>query len=115
MPANWKTKTKLRKPQVNPKLKAVLTALRTQVEIDKASAPLSDVLKTISAAIKQPIILDKATMQDAGIDSSSPTTVSPGIPVSARTALKMALGNHGLTYVIKDNTIQVVTRDKAAT
>jgi hypothetical protein len=26
----------------------------------------------------------------------------------------LALGNHGLTYVIKDNTIQVVTRDKAA-
>jgi hypothetical protein len=114
LPADWKEKTERRKPQVNPKLKAVLTALRTQVEIDKSSAPLSDVLKTISAAMKQPIILDKATMQDAGIESSTPTTVSPGYPVSARMALKTALANHGLTYVIKDNMIQVVTRDKAA-
>ena len=64
--------------------------------------------------MKQPIILDKTTMQDAGIESSTPTTVSPGYPVSARMALKTALANHGLTYVIKDNMIQVVTRDKAA-
>ena len=114
LPPDWKEKTERRKPKLNPKLQAVLAALRTPVEIDKSSAPLSDVLKAISSAMKQPIILDKATMQDAGIDSSTPTTVSPGITVSARTALKMALGNHGLTYIIRDNTIQVVTRDKAA-
>jgi hypothetical protein len=114
LPADWKEKTERRKPKVNPQLQAVLSALRTPVEIDKVSAPLSDVLKSISSAIKQPIILDKATMQDAGIDSSTATTVTPGTTVSARTALKMALGNHGLTYVIKDNQIQVVTRDKAA-
>ena len=64
--------------------------------------------------MKQPIILDKATMQDAGIDQSTATTVQPGTTVSARTALKMALANIGLTYVIKDNTIHVVTREKAA-
>jgi hypothetical protein len=114
LPADWKEKTERRKPKLNPKLAEVLTALRTPVEIEKTSAPLSDVLKTISAAIKQPIMLDKATMQDAGIDSSTATTVTPGTTVTARTALKIALGNHGLTYVIKDNTIQVVTRDKAA-
>ena len=114
LPADWKEKTERRKPKLSPKLQAVLAALRTPIEIDKSSAPLSDVLKTISATIKQPILLDKATMQDAGIDSSTATTVSPGTTVTARTALKIALGNHGLTYVIKDNTIQVVTRDRAA-
>lgn len=114
LPPDWKEKTERRKPKLNPKLKAVLAALRTPVEIDRTAAPLSDVLKAISTAMKQPIILDKATMQDAGIDSSTATTVSPGTTVSARTALKMALANHGLTYVIRDNTIQVVTRDKAA-
>lgn len=114
LPADWKEKTERRKPKLNPKLAAVLAALRTPVEIDKTAAPLNEVLKTISTAMKQPIVLDRATMQDAGIDSSSPTTVAPGTSVSAKTALKMALGNHGLTYVIKDNTIQVVTRDKAA-
>ena len=114
LPADWKEKTERRKPQLDPKLKAVMAALRTPIDIEKTSAPLSDVLKTISSAMKQPIVLDKATMQDAGIDSSTPTSVAPGTTVTARTALKMALGNHGLTYVIKDNTIQVVTRDKAA-
>ena len=114
LPADWKEKTERRKPQLDPKLKAVLTALRTPIDIEKASAPLTDVLKSISTAMKQPIILDKRTMQDAGIESSTPTTVNPGTTVTARTALKMALAEHGLTYVIKDNTINVVTRDKAA-
>jgi general secretion pathway protein D len=114
LPADWKEKTERRKPQLHPKLKAVLAALRTPIEIDKTNAPLVDVLKSLSEAMKQPIMLDKATMQDAGIDQSTSTTVSPGTTVTARTALRMALANHGLTYVIKDNTIQVVTRDKAA-
>lgn len=114
LPADWKEKTERRKPKLDPKLKAVMTALRTMVEIEKTAAPLSDVLKTISSVMKQPIILDRATMQEAGIDSSTPTTVQPGTAVTARTALKLALANHGLTYVIKDNMIHVVTREKAA-
>lgn len=114
LPADWKEKTERRKPQLNPKLKEVLAALRRPVDIDKTSAPLSDVLKALQTAMGQPIVLDKATMQDAGIDQSTVTTVSPGTTVTARTALKMALANHGLTYVIKDNTIHVVTREKAA-
>ena len=40
LPADWKEKTERRKPQLNPKLKAVLAALRTPVEIDKSNAPL---------------------------------------------------------------------------
>jgi hypothetical protein len=114
LPADWKEKTERRKPQMAPKLKAVLTALRSPVEIDKSGAPLSEVLKLLSTMMKQPIVLDKQTMTDAGIDQSTPTTVQPGTAVTARTALQMALGNHGLTYVIKDNTITVVTREKAA-
>jgi hypothetical protein len=114
LPADWKEKTERRKPQLNPELKAVLAALRTPVDIDKNNAPLTDVLKALSKAMGQPIILDKATMQDSGVDQSTLTTVSPGTTVSARTALKMALANHGLTYVIKENKIHVVTREKAA-
>jgi hypothetical protein len=114
LPADWKEKTERRKPQLSPKLKAVIAALRIPVDIEKVNAPLTDVLKTLSTAMGQPIILDKATMQDAGIDQSTATTVQPGTTVTARTALRMALANHGLTYIVKDNTIHVVTRDKAA-
>jgi hypothetical protein len=114
LPADWKEKTERRKPQLSPKLKAVLTALRTPVEIDKSNAPISEILKALSAAMNQPIILDKGTMTEAGIDQSTPTTVQPGTAVSARTALKLALNAHGLTYVIRENTIIVVTREKAA-
>jgi hypothetical protein len=113
LPADWKEITERRKIKMAPKLVAVLTALRVPVDIDKTNAPLSEVLKGLQEAMRQPIVLDKATMQEAGVDQSTPTTVSPGTPVQARTALKMALGAHGLTYVIRDNTIVVVTREKA--
>lgn len=113
LPADWKEITERRKTQLSPKLKAVMTALRQPVDIDKTNAPLSEILKDLQKAMNQPIVLDKATMQDAGVDQSTPTTLSPGTSVSARTALKMALGTHGLTYVIRDNTIFVVTREKA--
>jgi hypothetical protein len=113
LPADWKEKTERRKPQLSPKLKEVMAALRTPVELDK-TAPISDILKMLSTAMKQPINLDKQTMTDAGIDQSTQTTVQTGTTVSARTALRMALSAHGLTYVIKDNMIQVVTREKAA-
>lgn len=114
LPADWKEKTERRKPQLSPKLKAVLAALRTPIEIDKKDVPLTDVLKSISETIKQPILFDKATMTEAGVDSTTRTTVQPGYTVSARGALMTALSAHGLTYVIRDNMIQVVTRDKAA-
>src|SRR5262245_2389033 len=87
LPADWKEKTERRKPQVSPKLKAVLAALRTPVDIDKSNAPLGDILKALQQAMKQPIVLDKQTMQDAGIDQSTAVTVQPGTTVSARTAL----------------------------
>lgn len=114
LPADWKEKTERRKPKLSPKLKAVLAALREPVEIDKTNAPLSEVLKSLSTLMKQPIILDKSTMLEAGVDQSTQTTVQPGRAVSAKTALKLALANHGLTYIIRDNMIQVVTREKAA-
>ena len=113
LPADWKEITERRKVQLSPKLKAVMAALRTSVEIDKTNAPLSEVLKALQTAMGQPIVLGKDTMQEVGVDQSTPTTCSPGTSVTARTALRMALANHGLTYIIRDNTIFVVSRDKA--
>lgn len=114
LPADWKEITERRKVKLNPKLQAILTALKQPIEIDKTNAPISDVLKALQTAMGQPIVLDKATMQEVGIEASTPTTVSPGTSVTAKTALRMALANHGLTYVIRDNTILVVTREKAS-
>ena len=41
LPADWKEKTERRKPRISPKLKAVLTALRSPIRIEKNNAPLT--------------------------------------------------------------------------
>lgn len=113
-PANWKELSERRKTQLTPEMKAVLAGLRSPITIDVKNAPVGDLLKSISEKIKLPIQLDKATMQEVGIDISSPVTVSTGTETQARTALKKVLASFNLTYIVKGGAIHVVTPEKAA-
>jgi hypothetical protein len=114
LPADWKEITERRKTKLSAEMKAVLTGLKTPITLDAKNTPISDLLKSLSEKTKLPILLDKATMQEVGLEVSSPVSVSTEGPVQARTALKLALANFGLTYIVKGGTIQVVTREKAS-
>ncbi len=110
----WKEITEARKPKLSPKMQAVMTSLKSPVEIDVKSAPLSELLKLLSDKLQQPITIDKATMQEVGIESSTLGSLQTGTEVQGRTALKMLLANYNLTYIVRDGRIQVVTRERAA-
>ncbi|WP_157369281.1 hypothetical protein [Zavarzinella formosa] len=110
----FKEITELRKPKLDPVMKSMLTSLKTPVEFDFKNMTLMEALKQASAALKQPITLDKQTMTEAGIDASTAANYQTPAAIQGRTALKSLLGNYGLTYIVKDGRIQVVTREKAA-
>ncbi|MCX7664887.1 MAG: hypothetical protein N2112_05020 [Gemmataceae bacterium] len=114
-PKRWKEITEKRKPQLDPKLKAILVALDTPVSLKLKDAAFEEIIKSISDSIKQPILLEKASLQEAMVESSTPSSIDTRGPVSARTALRAALEQYGLAYIIKNNTIQVVTKERAAT
>ena len=92
LPADWKEKTERRKPQLSPKLKAVLTALQTPVEIDKSNAPLIGRAQGAfegDEAADHPGQGDDAGRRGRSVDADD--RVSRVRRSRARTALKMAL------------------------
>jgi hypothetical protein len=114
LPKDWAEKTKKRSAimQLTDKERSVLAGLNKTVTIHVQNAKFEDVIQQISDQIHQPILLDKPALAEAQI--SYDTTVSDQLPgVAARTALRKVLGEFGLTYVIKDQAIQVTSSQKA--
>jgi hypothetical protein len=60
----------------------------------------------------QSIVLDQAALDAAGVKYETPVTVR-GRKMATRTVLRSFLSGLGLTYVIKDQAIQVTTPEKA--
>ena len=114
-PADWVEKTKKRRDALQPKLspeeESILKALDSVVKQGLNNAPFEEAVQQLSTLIDKPIYLDKNSLQDAGLDMKKP--VSMPANVSARTALRALLQSQGLTFVIKDKVIQVLTLERA--
>ncbi|MEZ6139047.1 MAG: hypothetical protein R3B84_00615 [Zavarzinella sp.] len=109
----FKEITELRKPKISEGMKKIIVGLKTPTSIQEKNIPLKTFLKSVEQQIKQPIIIDQQSLADSMLDDSSAITLD--MPRgTVRTALRLALAQHGLTYIVKDETIVVMTRDKAA-
>jgi hypothetical protein len=69
-------------------------------------------MEYISTVMGQPILLTKSDVNDAGVSYETPVTLAAK-NVTVRTILRKVLGELGLTYVVKDQAIQVVSALKA--
>ena len=98
----------------NPTEQRILTTISEQrTSVDVADQPLSEWATYLSDKYHIPIMFDTAALRDATID---PSTTPVGIVVkdiSLRSALKLVLGEHNLTYVVKDEVLMITTTDKA--
>ena len=114
-PAGWAEKMerrrKLELPLFGPEEKKILEALEKPVTGGTKSAPFEESIQSLSTLIDQNIYLDKKSMEDLGVDLRKPVDI-PG-NVSARTALRGMLQAQGLTFIIKDKILQVVSVEKA--
>lgn len=120
-PADWKerTKNRLEGEKLSPETEAIIRALDQRIPTQLQSMPFEDAVQQLSNEINQPIYLDKASLQDVpGFDlkkTVQPLAVPRGTPLSARTMLRALLQAQGLTFVVRENIIQVVTIEKAQT
>src|SRR5207244_12994854 len=73
---------------------------------------LQDVIEYLQTLIGQTIVLDPRAMEEAGITYDTPVTLKLK-NVAVRTVLKKVVRDLGLTYVIKDEVIEVITHEKA--
>lgn len=116
-PKDWKERTAKRGTGVKLTAKetAILKALNTSFpqREDFKGAKFEDVLKYISDFTNQPLIVDNQALKDAQIEYDTPVNLQIPKGISVRTILRKLLGEFGLTYVIRDETIQVISQVKA--
>jgi hypothetical protein len=113
-PADWAKRDKRKTDQflkLSPEEEAILEALNKMVKTGVTNAPFEETLQSLSNLIDKPIYLDKKSLEDAGLDLRRPVSIPNN--VTARTALRGILQSLGLTFVIKDRVIQVLTLEKA--
>jgi hypothetical protein len=112
-PGYFKEITQKRKVTLTAREQALLKALDSPIDAQFRNKPFEDVIQSLSSAIGQPILLDKASLQDAQLESNTPVSLNLPRGTAARTALRKLLQDNGLTYIIKDDAIQVLTLERA--
>jgi hypothetical protein len=105
--------TEMRKQKLTAKEKTLLKALNSVMTVDFDKTPFKDVIDYIQEKTKQAIIIDEGSIKEAMLDSEDPVTFKSKVKITVRTILKKVLADRGLTYIIREGTIQVVTPQKA--
>ncbi|MFO0938037.1 MAG: hypothetical protein U0798_16160 [Gemmataceae bacterium] len=120
-PKDWneRMKNRPRGEKLSPELESIIKALDKPIPTQLQSMPFEEAVQQLSTEIDKPIYLDKKSLEDLpGFDMKkavTPLAVPKGTPLSARTVLRALLQSQGLTFVVRDNIIQVVTVEKAQT
>jgi hypothetical protein len=113
-PANWKEITARRTTQVKltAKEQKILEALDKPTSVNFNERPLEEALQDLSNALDQPLLIDKKSLEDLLVDLKKGVSLNAK-GLSGRTVLRSILGSQGLTFIVKDETIQIVTLEKA--
>ncbi len=106
-----KKRDALSEVQLGPEEEAILKSLESQVKTGIKNGPFEEVVESIATLIQKPIYLDRQSLTDVGLDMKKPVTLPDN--VSARTGLRAVLQSLGLTFIIKEKAIQVVTLEEA--
>jgi hypothetical protein len=100
------------KQQLTDKEKALLKALNSVMSVDFNKSAFRDVIDYMIEKTGQPIMLDQESLKEAMVEYDDPVTFKAK-KVTVRTILKKVLADRGLTYILQEGTIQVVTPQKA--
>jgi hypothetical protein len=114
-PKDWKEKTERRRraTALSAEEVEILQALARPVTVEFKNSKLQDVVDYLSTMARQPILLDKNALDENQLTYDTPVTFTVKGAVATRTALRAVLNQVGLTYVVRDNTIQVTTQARA--
>lgn len=115
-PDNWKelTKRRMKGVELTAQEKKIVESLDKAISVNFADRPLEEALQDLSNMLDQPLLIDKKSLEDLGLDLKRGTTLQAK-GLSGRTVLRSVLAGHGLTFVVRDETIQVVTVEKSRT
>lgn len=96
-------------PQARQRIEA---ALDKKTECDYLDTPLKDVIDEIAIRHEIPIIINVKALEDFGIGTDSPISINLK-GVTLRSALRLMLRELDLTFLIKDELLQITTPEDA--
>lgn len=113
-PNDWKERTKGRTTALSltAKERSILQALNTTISVNFKDSKLEDVIEYLQTYTGQAILLDRESMKELEISYETAVTLNVK-GVTVRTVLRKILGDVGMTYVIKDETIQATSAQRA--
>ena len=113
-PKGWKEMSdrRLKTVELSAKEKKIIEALDKPLTINFNERPLEEALQDLSNQLDVQLLLDKKSLEDLLIDLKKGVSLQAK-GLSARTVLRSILGAQGLTFVVKDETIQIVTVERS--
>ena len=114
-PKNWKELSEKRRKQTEQPTTAaerkILKALDTVADLDLKDVTFEEFLNHLKDKYGLEYFAQKASMEEAGVQYTTPVTVRGR--ATLRTLLRKALGDLNLTYIVKDQTLQIMTPARA--
>jgi hypothetical protein len=104
--------TEQRKKKLSAKEIALLKAMNSVLTVPFEKTPFREAIDYLQEKTGLTIILDDASLRDAMVEKDDPVDF-PKRKVQVRTILRKILADKGLTYVIVEGALQVVTPQKA--
>lgn len=113
LPKNWAELSKKRSAasKMTAKEKALMKALNTTISVEFEKNSFEDVVAFLKRVTNVEILVDQRALTEASVSYETPVTLKAKL--SMRTVLKRVLADLNLTYVIKDEAIQVTSRERA--
>ncbi|HWY86525.1 MAG TPA: hypothetical protein VNX28_07370 [Gemmataceae bacterium] len=115
-PKYWAQLTESRKNLAGNRLTekeiTLLKALNSTMSVDFDKTAFKDVIGYLSEKTGLAIFVDENSLKDAMVEYSDPVTFKVK-KVTVRTILKKILADRGLSYILKEGTVQVVTTQRA--
>lgn len=86
--------------------------LGKETSMTAVSLPLVEFFHQLSSMHEIPIVVDRRALEEIGLSAEEPVTISLN-NVSLRSLLRLALREFDLTYMIKDEVLQITTIESA--
>jgi len=108
----WADAAKRKSVNLSKKELSILKTLNSVISVDFKDQKLQDIVEYLQDKTGQTILLDRESLREKEVDYETMVSLKAR-KISVRALLRKLLNDLGLTYVIKDEMIQVTTMEKA--
>jgi hypothetical protein len=114
LPKDWAEKSRKRSTgiKMTAKEKEIMASLNKTIEVEFSNNSLSEVIDYLKKKTGIPIILDKRGLDEASVNYDTGITLK--MKATTRTVIKRMLADLGLAYIIKEEAMQVTSRERAS-